>query len=277
MEKYVCCLGSINVDVALRLDRMPDRHEKLAARDIAIGGGGSASNTAVWLSRKGVKVRMLGWVGDDLLGAFALADLRANGVETDGVKILPAASPVAVCLAPPGDNRIITSPVVDAPWTPYDVADFIESAAFTHTTVSDTRFLSHARSLRQGSRAALSLELNGRYDPAFATAVDYIFTNRDELARALATDDPVAVVAQRHKEDAAVWFVTCGEQGVKVVVAGAVERIATTPVDPVDRTGGGDAFNAGVIAALLSGADAKAAAAEGLRLAIEAIGRLGAR
>ena len=57
MRGYVCCMGSINVDVTLRLDRVPDRHEKLPAREAAICGGGSASNTTIWLSRQGVSVR----------------------------------------------------------------------------------------------------------------------------------------------------------------------------------------------------------------------------
>jgi sugar/nucleoside kinase (ribokinase family) len=277
MGGEVCCLGSINVDVTLRLDRLPVRHEKLAARGLAITGGGSAANTAVWLSRQGLKTRMLGWVGDDLLGQFSLRDLRENGVETSGVKILPVASPVAICLAPPDDKRIITSPVIEAPWTPYDVLNFAEDVAWLHTTVCDLDFLSKAKSSGRGSPAVLSLELNGRYDPAFASAANYIFTNRDELARALATSDPVDAIRERHGADAAVWFITCGAEGAKIVTGGAIGTASAAPVEPVDRTGGGDAFDAGVIAALMSGANPETAAAAGLRLAAQAITRLGAR
>ncbi len=277
MRGYVCCMGSINLDVTLRLDRLPDRHEKLAARETAIGGGGSASNTAVWLSRQGLSVRMIGWVGDDPLGAFALSDLQANGVETSGVKILPVASPIAVCLSPPNDKRIITSPVRDAPWTPHDVPDFIEEAAWLHTTARDLDFLSRAKNLGRRLPSILSLELDGRYDPAFASAADYLFTNHDELTRALGTSDPISFISERHGADAAVWFVTHGENGAKVISAGEVETVAVAPVEPIDRTGGGDAFNAGVIAALLSRETPKAAAAAGLQLAARAISRLGAR
>ncbi len=274
---HVCCLGSINVDVTLRLDRLPDRHEKLAAREARIGGGGSAANTAVWLSRQGLSVRMLGWVGDDLLGAFALRDLQANGVDTSGVKLLPVASPFAVCLAPPDDKRIITSPVTDAPWTPYDVADFAKDAAWLHTTVCDLDLLLQARTLGRRPPTALSLELEGRYDPAFATAANYLFTNHDELTRALGTSDPIGFIAERHKSDAAIWFITHGENGAKAISAGEVETVVIAPVEPIDRTGGGDAFNAGVIAALLSRENPKSAAVAGLQLAARAISRLGAR
>jgi sugar/nucleoside kinase (ribokinase family) len=277
MGGRVCCLGSINVDVALRLDRLPERHEKLTARAAMIGGGGSAANTAVWLSRQGLQVRMLGWVGNDVLGAFALADLQENGVETSGVRTLPVASPFAVCLASPDDKRILLSPVVDAPWTPYEAAARAEDADWLHTTVCDLDFLLQARRAARSPEMTLSLEMDGRYDPAFAGVADYLFTNHDELARTLGAGDPIGAIAERHKADAAIWLVTQGEHGATVISAGRAETVALPPIVPVDRTGGGDAFNAGVIAALLAGADLKSAATAGLRLAAQAISRLGAR
>jgi sugar/nucleoside kinase (ribokinase family) len=274
--RRVCCLGSINADVTVRLDRLPDRHEKIAARETRVGGGGSAANTAVWLSRQGLNVRMLGWVGDDPLGQLALSDLRANGVDTCGVKVLPVASPIAVCLAPPDDNRIIVSPVVAAPWSPYDVTDFFAGADWLHTTLCDESFLRHVRNPDGAPQVTLSLELNGRYDPVFASLADYLFTNSDELARRLKTDDPVGFIKEKHGADRATWFVTQGMKGVTIVAGGKVQTAAAIPVEPVDRTGGGDAFNAGAIAALSSGADVSSAAKAGLGLATQALLRLGA-
>lgn len=272
MPPLICCLGSINFDVTLRLDRLPEPHEKMPANAVAVGGGGSAANTAVWLAREGARVRMLGWVGDDLLGAFALRDLTDAGVDVAGVKVARSSSPVAVCLSPPGDKRILTSPMLDAPWTPDESLTFAAEADWLHATVRDARFLTRARGAWR-----LSLELNGSYDPAFARGADYVFTNRDELARAVGSDDAMGFLLERHGGDPAVWFVTHGSEGAKILSEGRVASVPTVPVEPVDRTGGGDAFNAGVIAALLAGADASTAARNGLRLAALAITRLGAR
>jgi sugar/nucleoside kinase (ribokinase family) len=272
MSGYVCCLGSINFDVTLRLDRLPEPHEKIPANAVAVGGGGSAANTAVWLSRAGVRVRMLGWVGDDLLGAFVLRDLAAEGVDVTGVKVVRSSSPIAVCLSPPGDKRIITSPTLDAPWTPEDALPSAAEADWLHVTIRDASFLSRAR-----GASRLSLELNGSYDPAFAKSADCLFTNRDELARAVGSDNPMGFLLERHGGDPAIWFVTHGRDGAMILRAGRVETVPTIAVEPVDRTGGGDAFNAGVIAGLLAGAEPASAARMGLRLAAEAIGRLGAR
>jgi ribokinase len=219
---------------------------------------------------------MLGWVGDDALGALALADLRTNGVDTGGVKVLPVASPVAVCLSPPDDNRIIVSPVIAAPWSAYDVVDLFAGAGWLHTTLCEVSFLRDARGALAAPQAVLSLELNGRYDPAFASLADYLFTNYDELARRLNTDDPVGFIQEKHAADRATWFVTQGMKGVTIIAGGRVETAAAIPVEPVDRTGGGDAFNAGAIAALSSGADVASAARAGLGLAAQALLRLGA-
>jgi sugar/nucleoside kinase (ribokinase family) len=275
-NRRIFCLGSINADVTVRLDRLPDRHEKIAARETRVGGGGSAANTAVWLSRQGESVSMLGWVGDDPLGQLVLSDLRANGVDTCGVKVLPVASPIAVCLSPPDDNRIIVSPVIAAPWSPYDVVDLFAGADWLHTTICEAAFLRHARSALGAPRAALSLELNGRYDPEFASLADYLFTNSDELARRLKTDDPVGFIKETHGADRATWFVTQGMKGVTIIAGGKVATAAATPVEPVDRTGGGDAFNAGAIAALATGADVSSAARAGLDVAAQALLQLGA-
>jgi alpha-D-ribose-1-phosphate 5-kinase (ADP) len=274
--KRVCCLGSINVDVSLRLDRLPEQHEKLVAHEARVGGGGSAANTAVWLSRQGLSVEMRGWLGDDALGMFALADLRANGVDTRGVKMLPIASPIAVCLAPPDDKRIIISPIVEAPWTPYDLGDSFEDVDWLHTTNYETVFLRHAKSSGRKRGTLLSLELDGRYDPAFPSIADYLFTNADELARRLGTADLAGFITEKHGADPATWFVTQGMDGAMIIGGGKIETVTAIPIEPVDRTGGGDAFNAGVIAALLSGADPRSAAMAGLRLAAQALGRLGA-
>ncbi len=276
VRKRVCCLGSINVDVSLRLDRLPVPHEKLEARESRVSGGGSAANTAVWLSRQGLAVEMRGWVGDDALGTLALADLRANGVDTREVKRLPVASPIAVCLAPPGDKRIIISPIVAAPWTPYDQGDSYKDVDWLHTTIGDAAFLRHAKRASREQGTLLSLELDGRYDPAFASTIDYLFTNSDELARRLGTRDLAGFIGEKHGADRATWFVTQGEQGAMIIGGGKVETVTADPVDPVDRTGGGDAFNAGVIAALLSGAEPRSAAMAGLKMAGKALRRLGA-
>lgn len=272
----VACIGGINIDLTARLDRLPRHHEKHPACAIKVDGGGSASNTAVWLARSGMGVRMHGWVGADPLGKFALEDLYANGVDTRYVETIPTQTPLALCLALPDDKRIITTPFLNAPWDPVDCLEDIGNAAWVHTTVCDRTFLNCARSTTANTAIPLSLDLGGGYEACFATFASHLFANFDELSCVLETNDPLTFIAQKHRDDGAVWFVTMGDRGAAIVKAGNVTAAAVAPVEPIDRTGGGDAFNAGVIAAMLSGADEQEAALRGLQLAAQAIVRLGA-
>jgi ribokinase len=67
--------------------------------------------------------------------------------------------------------------------------------------------------------------------------------------------------------DGALWASPCGR----------VVQEPTIPVEPVDRTGGGDAFNAGVIAGWLYGESPVECMRRGLDAALHVITKTGAQ
>ena len=69
----------------------------------------------------------------------------------------------------------------------------------------------------------------------------------------------------------------CGSRGSVLGTAAGLWRSAAQPVEVLDSTGAGDAFAAGLLAALWSGAGLAEALAEANRLGAVAVGRLGAR
>ena len=80
----VLVAGSINVDITVRADRLPAPGETVAGGRLERAGGGKGANQAVAAARAGAAVALVGAVGDDDLGADALAALRAEGVDVDG-------------------------------------------------------------------------------------------------------------------------------------------------------------------------------------------------
>src|SRR5215203_2921469 len=74
-------VGSINMDVVARVERVPRPGETVPGREIAYTPGGKGANQAVAAARLGAEVRMVGCVGDDSFGDTLLQSLQADGVD----------------------------------------------------------------------------------------------------------------------------------------------------------------------------------------------------
>ncbi|HET6821216.1 MAG TPA: carbohydrate kinase family protein, partial [Anaerolineales bacterium] len=75
----VLCYGEIGVDNIIQADGLPSPENAIFPTSDSYHGGGAASNTAVWLSQMGVKVRLTGnTLGYDLYGDMILERLRRH-------------------------------------------------------------------------------------------------------------------------------------------------------------------------------------------------------
>jgi ribokinase len=84
----VLVVGSINVDFVVRVERLPRTGETVTGGSFARHHGGKGANQAVAAARLGAAVTFVGAVGEDEPGRSALADLRAEGIDVDGVALL---------------------------------------------------------------------------------------------------------------------------------------------------------------------------------------------
>jgi ribokinase len=76
------CIGDIDVDFMISVNRLPTRDGKVNGVLMQRAPGGMAANVATGLARLGADVRILGRVGDDVEGAFALDGLRQAKIDT---------------------------------------------------------------------------------------------------------------------------------------------------------------------------------------------------
>ncbi len=89
----VVCLGNVLVDVLVKpVDTLPPKGGLLPVDQVEMALGGCASNTALALSRLGVRTSLWGKVGRDHFSGFALQQLRHGGVETSGMRVDPKVS-----------------------------------------------------------------------------------------------------------------------------------------------------------------------------------------
>ncbi|PZX18810.1 2-dehydro-3-deoxygluconokinase [Palleronia aestuarii] len=106
---------------------------------------------------------------------------------------------------------------------------------------------------------------------------DIVLPSFDDEARFFGDADPEATAGRYADAGASLVVVKNGEAEIVVREGDAVTRYPSVPAEKiVDTTAAGDSFNAGFLAAHLTGADLGAAVARGAELAARVIARRGA-
>jgi ribokinase len=279
----IVVLGEVMVDVVARLSG-PVAVGSDAPASISVGGGGSAANVAAWLAFAGARATLVARVGDDSFGADASAELRAAGV--DARLVVDGEHPTGTCIvlvAPGGERSMVPDPGANLALAASDLPDSL-LAAGGHLHVSGyslVRAGPRAAALAAISRARAA-GMSVSVDPAsaalltpdfleLASGADLLLPNEAE-AEALGG---VAALTARFPE----VVVTLGEEGALWTNGSNEERVPATalPAAPLDTTGAGDAFAAGLLAARLRGATPREALAAGCELAARAVVTPGAR
>jgi ribokinase len=103
------CVGDLDVDVLIEVDRLPTRDGKVNGVVKQKAPGGMAGNVAAALARLGSRVRVLGRVGDDADGMFAVKSLEQVGVDTSFVARLAGAATFSCIslLTPDGEKSLV--------------------------------------------------------------------------------------------------------------------------------------------------------------------------
>jgi sugar/nucleoside kinase (ribokinase family) len=279
----IVVLGEVMVDVVARLSG-PVAVGSDAPASISVGGGGSAANVAAWLAYAGASPTLVARVGSDEFGDRAAAELRAAGV--DARLAVDRERPTGTCIvlvAPGGERSMVPDPGANVALAPSDLPDAVFVAG-DHLHVSGYSLV------REGPRAAaqaaikqaVAAGMTVSVDPAsaallspgfldLASGADLLLPNAAE-AQAL---DGVAALTARFPE----VVVKLGAEGALWTNGNEEERVsaAALPAEPLDSTGAGDAFAAGLLAARVRGASPREALTAACELAARAVVTLGAR
>ena len=266
MTAYVTVVGSLNMDLVTRSPRIPRPGETLIGSDFRTVPGGKGANQAVAAARLGARTSMVGRVGCDAFAEELLANLATAGVDHRFVlQDSEAATGVALIVVDDaGQNSIVVASGANMRLSPADVG-----AAEAVISAADVLLLQLESPLETVTRAAEMARAHGAtviLNPAPAcplpaqllALVDVLAPNESETA--LLTGLPVG--DQAEVEEAAVALLdlgvgnvilTLGERGALLAWRGRTEFFPAFDVSPVDTTGAGDAFMAGVAVALAEG------------------------
>ncbi|MUG43694.1 ribokinase [Paenibacillus woosongensis] len=108
----ILVIGSINMDLVLRVPYIPQVGETLLGSSVERVPGGKGANQAVTAAKLGADVSMLGKVGGDEFGGPLMDNLRQAGVNTDYIDLVSAASSglAVIQVNDEGDNSIVVMP-----------------------------------------------------------------------------------------------------------------------------------------------------------------------
>lgn len=265
----VICLGILVADAIARpVETLPASGSLALVDEISLRGGGCALNTASVLARLGLDAGVAGKVGADPFGEFLLGLLRSRGVDRRGVVVDPAAptSATVVLVDAAGERTFLHVPGANGR---------VGREELDLDLLFDARALHLAGALvmpeLDGEPAAEILA--GAHGRGLLTSLDTVWdaTARwervlpalphvDVLAPSLAEGraisgerEPAAVAAWLRSRGAGTVALKLGVDGCYAAGEGFEGLVAAFPVRPVDGTGAGDAFVAGLLYGTLAG------------------------
>ncbi|MFS0894786.1 ribokinase [Microbacterium sp. 179-I 3D3 NHS] len=242
----ITVVGSINVDLTSRSARLPSPGETVGAGSFTRQAGGKGANQAVALSRLGATSHMVGSVGRDEPGSFALDNLRNAGVLVDHVAVRDAQTGVALVMVDgDGENQIVICPGANDE-VGAEVFDFIDGAVLTQLEIP----MKSVENLAQTTTGFLAV------NSAPATPLSDGIVARGDLF--IANETEFALTPKLR--DARLLVVTHGGAGAVMYEYGKEVARATAPrVDVVSTVGAGDAFCAALTFAIVSGLSSEVA------------------
>ncbi len=310
MSGRVVVVGSVNVDLVVRADRLPAPGETVTGGVFERHHGGKGGNQAVATARLGRTTLFVGAVGEDDFGTDARAALAAERIDVSRLLVIPgAATGVALIMVDArGENLIAVASGANAALEPEMVE---EALGRLGSLAGDVVLVCHeipTATVRAALRFGRAAGATTVFNPAPAAGLDrttlgladVVTPNRAELAMLLATvgggtgsepggaPDPEAG-ARRLLEAGPdgpgvrrAVIVTLGAEGALLVARGdggvlTSRRFPAHRVASVDSTGAGDAFNGAMAAALAEGRSLEEACRRAIVAGALATTRPGAR
>lgn len=267
MTGRVVVFGSLNVDVVVRVPRLPGPGETLTAHHpVQRFAGGKGGNQAVAAAAAGAEVVMVGAVGSDDTGRGYRERLARLGIEAQ-LRVVDAPTGTAyVWVADSGENSIVVAPGANE-YAPDELVAL--RAADVLLCQLEVPVATVARAVRRATRVGARVIVNAApyaaLPPEVIAVADPLVVNEHEAAQL--ADSGLLPTS---------LLVTFGAAGARW----DDEQIDGIPVPDdqvLDTTGAGDAF-CGVLAARLAAGDSRRDAMRAAAEAgAEAVRRIGAQ
>lgn len=290
--KKILVIGSLNMDIVIKVENMPLTGETILGRDIQYIPGGKGANQSYSAGCLKGDVTMLGCVGQDEFGEAILNNLDQAGVTINQMKRstdYPTGTAV-IYVNEAGDNSIVVVPGANGQCNSAYLKEndslFIESDYVLLQMEIPAEAVFYA--IRRAKQLGKTVILNPAPAPEaipedILNCIDYITPNEIELARLTNTscdklDDIIYASFSLVERGVQNVLVTLGERGALLVNDNGTEHYKAVKTDKiVDTTAAGDCFNGAFVTALAEGKSEKEAVLFANTAASISISRAGAQ
>jgi sugar/nucleoside kinase (ribokinase family) len=288
----VTVIGCVQVDLVMTpVPDLPHGGGTLFVDEMSLRVGGAGANAALALAEAGVRPRLIGCIGDDRLGRWMLDELPNGLGEELFVSQAGRTGLTVACEAPGRDRTFLTYLGVNETWSLQMIA--ADALAARHVLFCDYfcapslqgdaahELLGTARASGATTYFDTAWDPHGWPAPTreevqrLLPLVDVFLPNEAEACALAGVTDSVTGAARALQQLSGGWVVVkLGARGCLAVGPEGAELEAAAPRTAViDSTGAGDAFNAGLIAALADGRDWRSALGAATTLASEIVSR----
>lgn len=256
--KKIGVVGSINMDMTVKAERIPKKGETLKGDDLQYIPGGKGANQAVAMAKLGADVEMFGCVGDDAAGVSLVENLKNCGVKADNIKVIEGVpTGLAIITVGENDNTIIvvagTNNHVDINYV-NEIKDSLlecEIVLLQHEIPQETIEYVVDLCTSNGVKVVLNPGPARPVKKEILEKVTYLTPNEHETVILFGSELSFEELMKKYPEK---LVITQGSRGVSTCLKdGEILLVPARKSTVVDTTGAGDTLNGAFTVALTNG------------------------
>jgi ribokinase len=263
----IVCMGSINMDLVMFMEKLPEPGETVITDNYSSFPGGKGGNQAATVAALGGKVLFLGKLGRDSFSKSLLDSLAKKGVNVDHIYQTDGTAGVAmVRVDKQGQNSISFTPGANSLLTTEEIYAkkhlFKEGRILLTTLEIDVHLVYEAAKLAKAKGMRVIVDpgpMPNSLPGDFYKYVDIIKPNETEasLLTGITVTNPESA-AQALEKMLAMGFscpiITLGQQGLVYYYQEKIQHLNPIKVKAIDATAAGDVFSGALAVSVAQGA-----------------------
>lgn len=261
-SKKIIVVGSINIDVTLNVNELPQPGRTVSTGKHSVIPGGKGANQAVGAAKLDNKVFLIGKVGSDYDSTLVYNCMEENHVDIQGIKRDPhtETGKAYIHVQDDGESMITILTGANQNLTPEDITpeeELFENAGYCllQTEVPEDAVETAARlAHRHGVKNILKPAATNRVSDSLMELTDIFVPNRKEAELLCPAIPDIEGKAQAFLEKGVgTVIITLGHSGCYIKAPDFNGYLPAASFTPIDTTGAADAFIAALAVYLSSG------------------------